>query len=376
MMLARYADGRAAITHDIVCQIGPEALAFDLAGVRHLWIYASLQRADDDNGVVTLKRKPDTGERLVLSAEAAALLRQAAPSLFTSRARGVERPIVVASLAGAAFALAASFLIGVPMAAGPIANIMPPQYRTQISDISWSQVEAITDYCDTSDEAARILNDMAHRMMTASNVEGRDAIWITIVDAPIANAFALPDGTIIVTDGLIDLAEHPDELAGVIAHEIAHIERDHVLKNIVSRIGAGIFFDVVFGGAGVGQAIAVASVSLAGLRYSRAYEEEADTRGLDYLDAAHIDPGGLARMFDRLRETYEGDEADGAGRIPALLSTHPDSAARAERARARARPGLTPALSNVEWRTVRAACTASLAPAPSIVPEDGAVAED
>lgn len=383
MQIARYADGRAAITHDIVVEIGPEALSFDLAGVRHLWIYADLKRADDNNGALTLKRKPDTGERVMLSAEGAGLLRQAAPKLFSPRARGVERPIVVASLAGAAYALAASFLIGVPMASGPIADIMPSRYRAQISDISWSQVEAMTDYCDTSDEAARVLNDMAYRMMTAANIEGRDSIWITIVDAPMANAFALPDGSIIVTDGLIDLAEHPDEIAGVIAHEIAHVERNHVLKNVINRIGAGIFFDVVFGGAGVGQAIAIASVSLAGLRYTRGYEEEADKRGLDFLDAAQIDPGGLARMFDRLRATYEGEaEEDGAqsgGGIPALLSTHPDSAARAERARARARPGLAPALTDAEWRTVRAACTASVAPVaptPSIQEENGAVGED
>ncbi len=383
-MQARYADGRAAITHDIAIEIGPEALAFNVAGARHLWLYADLKRADDDNGAITLKRKPDTGERVILDSEAAALLRQSAPALFTPRARGVERPVVVASLAGAAYALAASFLLGVPMAAGPIADIMPARYRAQISDISWSQVEAITDYCDTSDEAARVLNDMAHRMMTAADIPARDTIWITIVDTPIANAFALPDGSIIVTDGLIDMAEHPDELAGVIAHEIAHVERNHVLKNVINRIGAGIFFDVVFGGAGVGQALAVASVSLAGLRYTRGYEQEADARGLDFLDAAQIDPGGLARMFDRLRETYEGESEDGerGGALPALLSTHPDSAERAERARARARPGLNPALTDAEWRTVRAACTASVAPvAPAPTPvlieeESGAVGED
>lgn len=370
-MLGRYADGRAAVTHDIVCDIGPEALAFELEGVRHLWIYADLRRGDDANGAVTLKRKPDTGERVVLGPEAAALLRQAAPALFKPQARGVERPIVVAGIAGVAYTLAAAFLIGVPLAAGPIADVMPAPYRAQVSDISWAQVETFTDYCDTSDEGARVLNDMAMRMMTASNVPNPDSIWIIIVDTPIPNAFALPDGSIIVTDGLIDLTEHPDELAAVIAHEIAHIERNHVMKNIINRIGAGIFFDVVFGGAGVGQAVAVASLTLAGLSYSRSYEEEADLRGLDFLDAAGIDPGAMARMFDRLRaaenEGEEDSEETRRGGLPALLSTHPDSAARAERARTRARPGLPPALSDSDWQIVRAACTASLSPLPVAV---------
>ena len=377
-MHARYADGRAAITHDITCDIGPDTLAFDLADVRHLWPYASLTRADDDNGALTLKRAPDTGERLMLEAEAAQALRRAAPALFTKHARGVERPIVVAGVAAGAYALAAIFLLGVPLAAAPIADIMPDTYRTQISDIAWSQVESVAHYCDTSDEAARVLNDMAHRMMTTAGIAQRDSIWITIVDArtflgePIPNAFALPDGSIIVTDGLIDLAEHPDELAGVIAHEIAHIERDHVMRNVVSRIGAGIFFDVAFGGAGVGQSLAIFSVSLAGLRYTRHYEEEADLHGLAYLDAAGIDAGGVARMFERLRDIQES--AEGAG-LPALLSTHPASDARAARARAQARSGLAPSLSPAEWRVVRAACTASLAPSISDQRENTAAAQ-
>ena len=193
----------------------------------------------------------------------------------------MERKRVVAGLAAAAYAAASAFLFGVPLAAGPIAGVMPAPWRAQVSDIAWAQVETFTSYCDTSDEASRILNDMAHRMMRAANVAERDTIWIVIVDTPIANAFALPDGSVIVTQGMLKLAEHPDELAGVIAHEIAHIDRDHVMKNVINRIGAGVFFDIVFGGAGLGQAIAIASVSLAGCA-ARHYETEADTRGLKF----------------------------------------------------------------------------------------------
>jgi predicted Zn-dependent protease len=226
-------------------------------------------------------------------------------------------------------------------------------------------VNEFTEYCDDSDEAARILNDMAHRIMAASNVPHRDEIWITIVDAqlpdgsPFPNAFALPDDSIVVTDDLIQLAGHPDELTGVLAHEIAHIERNHVMKNVVQQMGAGIFFDIVFGGAGTGQAIAVVSVNLAGLRYTRGDEEEADARGLDYLDAADIDTGGLARLFDRFQEVAE---EQGAGEIPTLLSSHPATPARAAAARARSRQGLQPSLSDRDWRIVRQACGGSAAP--------------
>ncbi|MBY0563791.1 MAG: M48 family metallopeptidase [Hyphomonadaceae bacterium] len=353
MIQGRYADGRAAITHDAECDIGPDAITFRVRDAQHIWPYGDLRRADDGAGLIVLKRRPDTGERLMLDADAKDTLRAAAPSLFRPRAFGVEPPSVVGGLIAGAWSLAAVFLVGVPLAAAPIADIIPPRYREQIADISWSQVEALTEFCDDSDEASRVLNDLAYRMMTAANVEGRDDIWVIIVDAPIPNAFALPDNSIVVTDDLIALADHPDELTGVIAHEIAHIERNHVLKNIIRSVGAGIFFDIVFGGAGAGQAVAIASVNLASLSYSRDDETDADMRGLEYLDAAGIDTGGLARLFDRLAEQYEGEEASD---FPSLFSTHPATSARAEVARQRSRAGLAPSMNAADWRIVQSSC--------------------
>jgi predicted Zn-dependent protease len=298
-------------------------------------------------------RKPDTGERLMLGDWYADELRAAAPHLMKPRAQGTEGLRTVGGLVTLAWSLALAFLVGIPYAAGPMASAMPERYRTQIADISWSQVNRFTVQCDDADDATQILNDLAYRIMERSDVQGRDDIWITIADAGFPNAFALPDNTIVVTDELIGMADHPDELTGVLAHEIAHIEHNHIMKNVVRQIGAGIFFDVVFGGAGAGQAIAIASVNLAGLRYSRGDESDADTRGMDYLDAAGISTAGIARMFDRF-EDYAADE--GAGDIPTMLSTHPASRERAMAARRRAREGLAPSLADREWRIVQQAC--------------------
>ncbi len=374
-MRARYCDGRTALFRDSDCAFTPVGALIGVDGAQHIWRYQDLARTDDGNSRLILKFKTDTGERLMLERDAEAALRAVAPALCKPRAQGVERPRAVVGLVASAWALAGAFLVGVPLAAEPIAGIVPPRYRAQIADISWSQVNAFTDYCDDSDEAARILNDVAYSMMAASGVSRRDDIWISIVDAPIPNAFALSDDSIVVTDDLITLAEHPDEIIGVIAHEIAHIEQNHVMKNIVRGVGAGIFFDVVFGGAGAGQAIAIASVNLAGLRYSRGDEADADARGLGYLEAAHIDPDALARLFERLEQ--EG------GEIPTLLSSHPATAARAAAARARAQAGRQPSLDDAQWRIVRSACGGSPAsnrappaPAPSTAPAQPAKPED
>ncbi len=351
-MHARYADGRAAMLRDAQVDLGPEGLTIRVGDVQHAWTYAELRRGDDGNGRIVLKRKPDTGERLQLDINAAGPLRAAAPKLFTPQAQGVERPLVVGGVIAGAWSLAAVFLVGIPFAADPMARYMPPQYREQIADISWSQVNTMAEYCDDSDEAAAILNDLAFRIMETSNVPQRDAVWITLMDANFPNAFALPDNSIVVTDELIAMAEHPDELTGVIAHEIAHVELNHVMQGVIRQMGAGIFFDIVFGGAGAGQAIAIASVNLTGLRYTRDDETEADTRGLDFLDAAGIDTGPLARMFDRIQEMQQEEVGD----IPSMLSSHPANDERAAAARGRSRPGLSPSLNDRDWAIVRQAC--------------------
>src|SRR5262249_26336180 len=155
--------------------------------------YEECRRSDDGNGRFILKRKPDTGERLIFDGDAKEELRAAAPRLFTSAARGVEGKWTVGGVIAVAWSLAAAFLIAVPMAAEPIARVVPAKYRTQISDISWSQVNAFTSTCDDSDAAADVLNGLAYRMMETSRVAQRDDIWITIVHADFPNAFALPD---------------------------------------------------------------------------------------------------------------------------------------------------------------------------------------
>lgn len=360
----RYADGRAAVTHPASAEFGADTLTLRVGETEHVWAYSELLRADDGAGRVILKRKPDTGERLYLSEDDGGRLQLAEPKLFAARAFGVEGKATLIGLTAAAWSLAGVFLLAVPLGAGPIADHVPARYRGQIAEISWSQIDTFTAYCDDSDEASEILNSMAYRIMSEADVPMKDDVWITIVDASIPNAFALPDNSIVITDDLIALAEHPDELTGVIAHEIAHIEHNHIMKNIIRSVGAGIFFDVVFGGAGAGQMVAIASVNLASLRYSRDDETDADMRGLDYLDSAGIDAGALARFFDRLREEYE--EAEGAARIPTMLSSHPATAERAAAARARSRTGLAPSLTDAEWQVVRSACGAG----PAFTPEE------
>ncbi len=130
-----------------------------------------------------------------------------------------------------------------------------------------------------------------------------------------ANAFALPGGTVVVTDELAALAKSDDELAGVIAHELGHLEHRHGLRALLQAVGVGALASGALGDfEGV---LAGAGPLLLQLQYSRGFEREADNFARRTLAEADADPRALGRMLVRL------EAANASGGLPAYLSTHP-----------------------------------------------------
>lgn len=133
------------------------------------------------------------------------------------------------------------------------------------------------------------------------------------------NAFALPNGSLIVTDDLIKLAEGDDVMVlGVLGHEIGHVEYKHTLRQIYRMAGVTALILLVAGDVGSGvQDILTQGSAILALSYSRDAEAEADRRSVELMRAAGYDPTALARFFARLEATT-GDHSD-----TSMLSTHP-----------------------------------------------------
>ena len=141
------------------------------------------------------------------------------------------------------------------------------------------------------------------------------------------NAFALPGGVIVVNTGLIDLTTRPEELAGVLAHEVQHVERRHSVRGMVKSLGLRGLFAFATGDIG-GSLLGEAVVGMTGLKFSRDDESEADRLGLDSLIEADIDPSGMPTFFEKMSKH--------AGEAPvAFVSSHPSSASREAALRAR-----------------------------------------
>jgi beta-barrel assembly-enhancing protease len=147
---------------------------------------------------------------------------------------------------------------------------------------------------------------------------------IKVIDSDEVNAFALPGGFFYVNKGLILAADNEAELAGVMAHEIAHVAARHAMENERKMqvldygllagmiLGGGIIGNVLYNGGGMIEAMAF-------LKFSRGAEEEADKLGVQYMWAAGYDPNAMATMFEKL----EAKNKKKPGTISKLFATHP-----------------------------------------------------
>lgn len=130
------------------------------------------------------------------------------------------------------------------------------------------------------------------------------------------NAFAMPGGFVVIHTGLLARADSAEELAGVMAHEVQHVERRHGLRGLVHAAGWRTVLSILLGD--VGGSLAASWVeNLGALRFSRGQETDADLQGVAALVRADIDPRGMATFFRKLA-------AEGAA-LPVLLSSHPAS---------------------------------------------------
>jgi predicted Zn-dependent protease len=189
------------------------------------------------------------------------------------------------------------------------------------------------------------LEDLIFELVTHSELTDR-RIDLVVVDNPTINAFAVPGGVIGIHNGLLLHAQSEDELATVIAHEIAHLSQRHFSRRVefqqknqpltLASMLAGFVLMATAGG-DIGMAAISAAQAAAqdsALRYSRSNEAEADRVGMQTLVRAGMDPHAAPRMFERMLQVSRYSLGN---RIPEFLRTHPLSENRIADTRNRAR---------------------------------------
>ena len=189
------------------------------------------------------------------------------------------------------------------------------------------------------------LEDLVYRLVTHSGLRDR-RVEIVIVDNPVINAFAVPGGVIGVHSGLLLYAHSEDELATVLAHEIAHLSQRHFSRSVehqkktrpltLAGLLAGAVLIATTGGtAGMAALTATQAAAMdSQLRFSRSNEQEADRIGMQTLAAAGMDAHAAPLMFERM--LHNNRYARGK-HVPEFMRSHPVSESRIADTRNRAR---------------------------------------
>jgi Zn-dependent protease with chaperone function len=142
-----------------------------------------------------------------------------------------------------------------------------------------------------------------------------------LLEDPRPNAFALPGGHIVVTTGLLQLADKPEQVLGVIAHESAHVTQRHALQHTISGMGPVYMIQILTGGRNkILETLAYPAELLAYESFSQEYEREADAIGWDRMVAANLNPHGMIDMFRKF-QVYEKKRADAFRKVWNVTNT-------------------------------------------------------
>ena len=234
-----------------------------------------------------------------------------------------------------------------------IAFLLPDAWSERVGE----QMEA--SLVDNAKACHTPAGDSAVAAMLGNLAEGNPdmpPLRVRIYDIPVMNAFTLPGGHIVMTRALVEKATAPEEVAGVLAHEIGHAAHHHPEAQLVRVAGLQVLLSVATGTSGGTNAGSIAGLA-AILRSSRDAEREADAYAMAMLNAARIDPLGLKHFFEKVL-AEEGKSSGGAlSKLGTLFSTHPGTDERIGLIKPLPEGvQLKPPISGAQWKDLKAIC--------------------
>src|SRR5260221_14434282 len=218
--------------------------------------------------------------------------------------------------------------VGLPDLGDISESALPAAKERALGLQAMREIRADRAYVDDVETAAYV-QSIGQRLAERSAQPSIDFSFFVISDQTL-NAFALPGGFIGVHTGLILAAQSESELAGVLAHEIAHVTQKHIARLIASQsnnalLSLGALALAILAARSNPQvgtaAVATAQATMiqSQLDFTRAHEEEADRVGLQTLERAGFDTRGMARFFERLQRESRAYDS----KAPSYLRTHP-----------------------------------------------------
>ncbi|HEX4195649.1 MAG TPA: M48 family metallopeptidase [Stellaceae bacterium] len=355
----RYNDGRTAARYPVDARIGEDGLtiASEDGALRETWPRDEVRLVDgpDAGGAIRLGRRGRDARLTVADGDALRALEMHCPSLHKSLSEESSWR-VIAIWSGAAIAAIAFLIFGViPFIADHAGTWVSPRLEAKLGDqvadfiISFTVAAANKDHAEChSAKGVEALDKLIAPL--AAQLSLRNTLRVRVINSDVVNAIALPGDEILVFKGLIDFTRGPNELAGVLGHEMGHLQLDHPTRLVIRESGTAFVIGLVMGDIFGGSAISIAGTGLLVTAFSRDAESAADAEAVTLMRNADLDVAPFGRFFERL-QAEKGD-----GDIPvAFLRTHPPSDQRAKLVEA-APPGGRQALTQSDWQDLKAIC--------------------
>ena len=361
-----YFDGITSARHQVAVELAPDSLR--ISGhdgrLRAEWPYNEIEELAAPDSMLRLGRRSSaTLERLEIRepALAAEIDVRATHVDRTGSLQRRQRMRVIGWSLGATASLVLVAWFGVPAIAARLAPMLPAAVERKLGDAVDMQVRSMLDpgkkgvTFDCGTAAAEMpgraaLDKLMRRLEVAAALP--IPLRTNVVRKDEANAIALPGGRVYVFQGLIAKAENPDEIAGVIAHEIGHVAHRDGTKAMLEGAGLSFLFGMLLGDFVGGGAVVLAARNVLQSSYSREAEAAADAYSTDLMNKA----GGDARALAVILEKTGGATEPGVK----ILMDHPDTKARiaAINRMAATRPPL-PLLEPHEWAALKKICAGS-----------------
>ena len=315
------------------------------------WPLADIRRADGAAGVLRLScaSAPSLARLEVRDAALAEAINFRCPHLDDNAVgrRGVTA-IIGWSIA-ATVSIVGVIWFALPFAADRLAPLVPPGLERRIGDAAEGQVSAIFGGKPCKGAAGgAAFNKLMKEISTAAGFN--TPVRAAVLDTPVPNAFALPGGKVFLFNGMLARSNDPDEVAGVLAHELGHVMHRDNTRNMIYSGGTSFLIGLLFGDVTGSGALVFGSRSLFTASYSRDAEQNADDFSIDVMHRLGRPTKPMGDLIFRIT----GNQAD---KTLSILANHPLTEDRLKHLSDENRPASgPPLLTAAEWASLKAMC--------------------
>jgi Zn-dependent protease with chaperone function len=318
---AVFFDGQSSRRHIVTLAFADrlEIAAADETGGTTLacWPYEAMRRADGPAGALRLActTAPPLARLELRDASAQADILRLCHALDGpgSAAAISVRRIAAASLAAGA-AIVAMVWFGMPLLANQLASVAPYSWETLLGDAVDPRIRTLFGAACEKPAGVAALQKMVGHLQTAARLP--IAPDPAVLRSNMANAFALPGGRIYVLSGLLAKAETPDELAGILAHELGHVVHRDGFRRMIRDGGTSFLVGLMFGDVTGSGAVLMASRAVLSAGYTRTAEENADAFAATVMHGLGRPTAPMGALLQRIA----GPDRD---ETPSLLRDHP-----------------------------------------------------